>query len=536
MPEPFPRIPLDTHDSDANPAVRLYGRRFFADQTTLELLIEFLLVATSPKRLGSGSRSFDSLLPSREMLQERWEDELKYAPRARLNLKLFAFFGASKLDSRHETHRDHLRHLDEVLKARMRVSDDTPENVLKTLENLFLGFHGVGMQRTWCAQSFIPVCQDMVACESIWQQTKARGVVDWSEALDYFSHRQAIFLSRGGELLYLQLCNALRRSRSEVETWLADSGLSSMLTTSEKDPVWLCEQLQAALAAMLAETPSTVSQLAEFIDRSVDEETSTQTDGEKNDRRWTSCGWCPQETWHESYLFAVELLRGCRANLDLMDRLDLLETLCALHVMRCLVTQASRYASPQGSLAWPPYRLAISDPDGNNQTVKQVSRASVQAVSKTIFDGLRHPDIFDKTPAGNRDRLYKEADRRYGHKLFKTLGKRIGMIVPRRGAGERFVLNGRILRLLVVSLCSGRRITYDTFREAARAHFGLVFDESGLGQANGWATGVQTESFGKATDDWLIKMLEEAGALRRLSDSCALVENAAAVGEQEVLA
>ncbi len=531
MLERFPDITLDLFDTDANPAVRLFGRRFFADQTTLELLIELLLVAVSPKK--TCGEKFSNMLPPMELLKRSWIDTLDYAPRAHLNLKLFAFFGASKLDSRHETHRSQLEHLDEELKRRISVNDDTPDNIIKTLENLFLGFHGVGSQRTWCAQSFMPVSKNMISCESIWKQSKAKDINDWTEALNYFSHRQALFLARGGEILYLQLCNALRIEKDDVEKWLQEKGLANFLTADEKNPIWLHTSLGNALNDLMQETPATVSKLAEFIDRVVDKETARKTDGDENNLRWSKCGWCPQETWPESYLFAVEFVRVCRAKMDLMDKIEMLEALCSMQVMRSLTTQASRYQRVATSQTWPACRLAVSDPEGNNKTVKQVSRVTMQAVTKTIYDGLRHPDIFEPTPGNMREKLYSEADRRYGHKLFITIGKRIGVIVPRRGAGMRFVLTPPLLRLLIVTLLPGRRLTYDAFKLAAESHFGLAFDEASISRANTWATGVSTATFGGVTDEWLIKMLHEAGALRKLSDSCALVENTAAVDHQE---
>ena len=159
MPETFPNSVRDGAN-DTNPAFRLFGRRLFSDQSSLELLIECLLVATSSKRLDG--RHFDGFLPPLDVLCGSWTGTLNYAPRARLNLKLFSFFGASKLDTRHETHRKHLEELDQHLQNQISVYEDSKENVLKTLENLFLGFHGVGMQRTWCAQSFVPICPEML--------------------------------------------------------------------------------------------------------------------------------------------------------------------------------------------------------------------------------------------------------------------------------------------------------------------------------------------------------------------------------------
>jgi len=533
----FPNIDLDLFDKDANPAVRLFGRRFFSDQTTLELLVELLLVAVSPKKVGG--RKFSSMLPPLDLLKIPWTDTLDYAPRAHLNLKLFSFFGASKLDTRHETHRSQLERLDEELQKRISVNEDTPENIVKTLENLFLGFHGVGIQRTWCAQSFMPICPGLLALETIWNETYAvKNRPDcWDDLVSqytaYFSVNKHRFLARGGEVLYLQLCNAINKEQGEIEAWLNEKGLADFLTSDEKNPILLHANLENALNDLMKETPATVSQLAEFIDRGVEKETAQQTDGDANNPRWSKCGWCPKETWPESYLFAVEILRVCRAKMDLMDKLEMLELLCTMHILRSLAVQAARYPRNNSPQIWPACRLAVSDPDGNNRTVKQVSRVTVQAVSKTIYAGLRHPEILNQTPKNLRATLYNEADRRYGHKLFITLGKRIGLIVPRRGGGMRFVLNPRLLRLLIVVLLPGRRMTYDAFKLAAESHFGLAFDETAIGRANAWATGGDITSLGGATDEWLVKMLQESGALRKLSDSCALVENTAVLDDQE---
>lgn len=223
MPNPFPEGTVDDNQ-DLNPGIQLFGRRFFSDQTTLELLVELLLVAASRKRLGF---EFDSMLPPYELLRN-WprRAKLEYAPKARLNLKLFSFFGSSKLDTRHETHRNHLKELDHVIKDSMTVSEDSKENVLKTLENLLLGFQGAGSQRTWCAQTFVPVCQELLSAETLWNETDARrySAESWDEIVErftlFFSVNRHRFLARGGEVLYLQLCNALRQTADVVGDWV----------------------------------------------------------------------------------------------------------------------------------------------------------------------------------------------------------------------------------------------------------------------------------------------------------------------------
>ena len=115
MVEPFPPIQremLRRGGEDRNPAVQLFGRRFFADQTVPELLVELLLVASSVKKIGGSLLDSSQVFPNFELLNA-WPNSvyLEYAPKARLNLKLFAFLGASKLETRHESHREQYRKL-----------------------------------------------------------------------------------------------------------------------------------------------------------------------------------------------------------------------------------------------------------------------------------------------------------------------------------------------------------------------------------------------------------------------------------------
>ena len=138
-----------------NPAIQLYGNRLYSDQTVSELLSEFLLVVFSPKQIDT---VFETVLPSLEQLSSWDNAPLKYAPKARLNLKLFSFLGASRLDSRHQTHRTHHEQLIQKLHDQIQVEDpENKQDIIRTIENLFLGFQGAGSGRTWCAQSFLPL-------------------------------------------------------------------------------------------------------------------------------------------------------------------------------------------------------------------------------------------------------------------------------------------------------------------------------------------------------------------------------------------
>lgn len=531
--ETFPIV--SDRDREENPAIQLFGKRLFNDQSPVEFLIEFLLIATSPKRIGRRSSQFRTPLPPAQALTD-WSgaDELMYSPKARLNLKLFSFMGASRLDSRHQTHRDHYRDIVQRLRDSIRVADAGNENdVLRTLENLFLGFQGAGFGRTWCAQSFMPVCTGLLAGETIWNETAARRDPPdgWNDVLNkqqvYFTMNKHRFLARGGEVLYLQLCIALKQKPETIKQWAEESGIS--LEPKETDPVSLHEELQRELGKLMYHCPQTVTDIAEFLDSGVEPETAQTTDNDDNGPRYVAAGYCPADSWPEGYLFAVELLRLCQADLDVIERLQLLETACAMQVLRNLTTQSVRHCPTEYKTTWPGYRLAVSAPDERNSAVKRLSRHTAKMAEKLIYRAIRCNDVeLHTTDPTEREKILKEADKRYGGKLFVGLAKRIGLLVPRRGAGVRFTLNEQLLRLLVVTTVPiGGRLTYDRFKDLVEARHGLVFDGDGFTRASAWVDGADQPIVGSGIDIWLQDMLDAAGLLIHLSDSCALVVNPA---------
>ena len=546
MVERFP--PIGVQDEDANPGIQLFGRRFFADQSVPEFLIELFLVMSSPKRVEEQLLAEDTIFPGRDLLCA-WPEgaPLEYAAKARLNLKLFAFLGASKLDTRHETHRQHYRQLLEGLSDSVQTvgpeSRERSEEVLRTLENLFLGFQGVGAQRTWSAQAFLPMTQSLLAGESIWGQTQAnnQGVSSWDDALRFFSQSRYAFLARGGELLYLQLCNALRQDQDTVNEWLRSAGCSP--SDEEADPQQLRDALSGSIVRALAACPGTLDRLFTFIDTAIDPYTARVTDYVRCDPRFSRCGWCPAESWREGYLFAIEMQRLCEAQLDPIDRVELLSTACVMQVLRSLCAQSARHVPGRGertSSSSPlGYIWAVSDPEGQHRVTKEISRRCVKETQRLIHDALRCPEIFDDVE--RRRRQHEEegrgrwsdpytgangADSRYGHKLFLGLAKRLGFIVPARGPGARFVLNDRLIQYLVMGLVRpGARVTYETFKALLFAHHGIAIDKDRLGDASEWCGTRRLAAVGGDTDAWLLRMLDAAGMLIRLSDSCSLVRN-----------
>jgi hypothetical protein len=522
-----------TMSPDINPARRIFGNRFFSDQTINELLVEFLLVAFSSKKFAGGEVLEDTVIISPNILNSNSGKVLQYAPKARINLKLFSFLGVTRLEVRHQSHKNHYAHLVEELECRIKTNDnDTKDDIIRTMENLFLGFQGAGSGRGWSAQSFIPISPSFLACESIWKATEAQrnNVKEWSELfgnrINYFDHGQHNFLAKGGELLYLQLCNALSQDEQTIQSWNDKEKIG--LTKNECNPNWLYEELNDSFKKLMDYCPQSLSQLADFIDTKVDPVTHILTDQPNNSPRYVNTGWCNADSWMEGYLFGTELLRILNAKLDIVDRIYLLESSCAFQAIRTLSTHSIRiFPSHNNSqMSYPGYRFIISSPDEGSKSIKRLSQQSVKYIEKVIYKAVRYDQ--DILPSEEKKRLsvLKQTDTKYGSKLFLNISKKLGFIIPKRGAGVRFVLNEQLMRLLVVTLLpvGNTRITYDTFKELAECRYGLVFDSRGMEKAYSFMNGRTIQISGNS-DAWLQNMLEASGFLIHLSDSCAMIQN-----------
>ncbi|NMA47278.1 MAG: hypothetical protein GX945_12030 [Lentisphaerae bacterium] len=531
----------DETGSVTNPSLLLYGKRLYKDQSPCEFLVELLLLVFSPKKVNDGDVVSDALPPLTSDACS-WT-KLQYSPKARLNLKLFSFLGASQLETRHASHREHYQELVDNLKSCIDINGASQEeDVVRTLTNLFMGFQGAGGGRTWCAQSFLPVSPAFLAGETIWSESKAKKLSsqNWCDLLSnlssVFNMTQHLFLARGGELLYLQVCNALRQSSESIGQWCDGDDLG--FTDNERDPAWLRESLNQAFGQLREKScPKTLTEIAELIDVGLEDETASYTDIDRKDQanRYVEAGYCNADSWREGYLFAVELRRLLTAKLDIMDRLALLETACCMQVLRALASQSARVTkqadAPDTGLG---YLLALSAPDEVQPAVRRLSQQSVKDIRKMIFASLRVEEILDEVKASaehasgkqkSLESIYKNADDAYGWKLFTSLAKRIGLIVPKRSAGARFVLNEQLLRYLVVTIVPHNgRLTYDTFKKQLKSRHGLVLDAVGLNKAN-LESKKQGLHLPADIDKWLLTMLEGAGFLVQLSDSCALVHN-----------
>ena len=539
----FPKgCDYNAQNEGANPGVQIFGHRFFGDEQILDLLSEFLLIVASPKKVLT---QFDSYLPSMDELKG-WSGHPKpllYFPKSHLNLKLFSFLSSSRLETRHPTHRQHGEELWNFLRDKIDLDTAEEKNeFLKTLSLLFLGFWGNGEQRTWCAQTFFPFCQSALCGEVIWNAALARRarLQLWGDVIagfsTYFGQGKHVIFCRGGEALYLQICNTLSQSQDEIAGWIHDHVSEDYplgLTELEQNPKQLHQALQTGFSDFFGLTPRPLDEVMAFVDTGVDSETAQKSDFDNDGQpRGVKCGWVPQESWREGYLFAVELHRVLSANVGIMEKVELLQMACALQVMRSLVAQSYRHSKTPSTVSDGfDYRVLISNSETRKRKIKNFSAQSHVEIAREIQQVIRIPEIFNEVseqchgdPVEIRN-CYRRADNQYGFKLYRKIGKSIGLIVPPTGGRMRYTLNDKLLKYLIVSMMPQERMTLDTFKKQIELHHGFVFNLKGLLPSRNWKDRGNELSDMESSDAYLERMLDACGVLVRLSDSCSLVKN-----------
>ena len=527
LPNPFPKT--DDIYQTRNPAFVLFGSRFFADQTVVELLAELLSVVFSDKWIGSKG-PITSPLPSLQDLND-WASgkgkKLIYRPPIRLNLKLFALLCASPLSSRHQVHEEHYEYLANKFLSKVRADRKKPEEVKEWVEDFLTGFQGAGFDRTWCAQTFYPVTTNFLLQETIWNHTEARRrpLSTWVDAVYKFNTHYTVsrhrFLARGGELLYLQLCNLFSGKPAaslakKLGYYEPDYELDSLHECLEKG----FQLLQRKQFAVLDKT-------VDFIEN-LDPETHLET----NRHDGLTCGWCPEESWPEAYLFAIEMSRILRATIDPVEQLELMQFGCALQVLRSMCAQSVRYGSlspksdHHGSVLG--YGWVFSPIEGYSTQQRLASCQNLGVIFRVIKSALQNEDIVKHVESVKHGiRLSpNKLDTNYGHKYFNRLGKRLGIIYPWKGAEPRFVLTDKLLRYLVLSVLEpGMSCTYEEFKNRIYAHHGIAIEGQELQNAIVWTGLPLNSSVQPDGDSCLTQMLRAGGFLIELSDGCSIVRN-----------
>ncbi len=499
-----------------NPAIRLYGRRFYKDQTPVEYLAEFLLVFASAKQEnGEGCYQFN--LPSDDNKPCYW-------PEDRIALKLFSFFPSSKLETRHPVHQQAYLDALNTLKEHISGTNEEQEEAVRLLQSLFNGFAGVAKNRTWVTYSFLPASVRLLAREVSWKHPKALGnsdiVTDWESSIRYFDDNTRNFMGRGGELLFLQMANFFNQPNAIEITSLFKREEYRHLE-SRIDGLQI--RLEDGLRYMLEESLGSLGVVANLI------EDILQRYKINEELKSSRFGWTPIASRTEALLFVMEMDNICSSNLGTLDKLDLLQTLCCMQVLRSLCFQARRIDEAEhetqgfcGNYVW-----IVTDPDIKTGTpIRQMALASFNRIDAMLYRVLRSPCLFKNGIPPDQKNLKNGDDNVFRH--FRKFTKEIGLVVPRRGSGQRFTLHQGLLRFLVSALVGpNERIRLTHFYQRVFAHYGIALGGEQLTVALNWCSN-ETEGGDYAVSSstaWVEEALQQGGFLIELSDAVSMVKH-----------
>jgi hypothetical protein len=148
-----------------------------------------------------------------------------------------------------------------------------------------------------------------------------------------------------------------------------------------------------------------------------------------------------------------------------------------------------------------------------------------EIISNYLYTGLE--SIKSQLNIDNEQKIIKDAaDDSY--RLFRKMGKMIGLVIPNTGAGMRFSLSEDIIKFLVLSIIPPKKmITLDEFISLLYKHFGMVIGPSQYKEEmdRGSAKAIGDLSSLEENKNAFAQKLKDCGFLRDLSDATSIVEN-----------
>lgn len=269
---------------------------------------------------------------------------------------------------------------------------------------------------------------------------------------------------------------------------------------------------------MLENLDCQIGSLVKWIDRTLDEYKIDISPKHAN------LGWVPSATRIEALLFAVEIKNICASKIGTLDKLELMQTLCCLHVLRSLCFQARRIDESEKTTQgfWGNFSWIVTDPESKTSSpIRQMAENSFVRIESLLFRVLK--DTKELNTGGSDSEAYK-----HGFQIFRKISKEVGLVIPNKGSGQRFTLHQGLLRFLVAALvCPGERIRLNHFYQRVFSHYGIALGEEQLAIALSWSgnEGDGDSYTVSANTAWIEEALQQGGFLVELSDAVSMVRN-----------
>lgn len=474
--------------------ISLLGNRVYVDQTLTEYLIEFLLIFVSAKdAAGNGKLRFHE-----KAAMDGGKPEYYVEPRSAL--RRFIFYNHSKQDSRSKMDDQANNYLWE----QMRNSASNGEEDADIVHDLLHSYAIVTRNRGWYAQALLPVAPEIVLPDL--QGIKARQrLKDFSlnsEAIDEnFSFTQHNFLARGGQMLYLHLWQGMQTLKEKGEC---------VYPVLEKE---LCHMLDCV--------GRQVGQLADYVQRMWERDRC-----KKPAIRPYSIGYIADTFGLRSERFVREVMGFLRCDIHPIARLELLSQGMVLALLRAMHITAEKKLYPdQGEPLWV---MDMSGMGGTSNIAKLAAQSYSDAYTSFNSAMAMVYDEGDHEPGSDRYKALQRG-RKQSSDVFKNQAKAMQLVIPVRGAHERFTLPESLARYLTLSLIPPKgKVTLDTFLDKLYDHYRIVIAPAQYRRAIAegcWPYAENmTDSF-ETNARAFQAFMKQCGFLRDLSDATAIVTN-----------
>lgn len=468
----------------------IFGNRFKSDQTLYEYLIEFLLVFVSAKDedLNTGKMKFHDLSV---------DNKLYYWVEPRMALRRFIFFDKSKKKGSIPEDAIAYQEMINLIVDKMDISDkEEAKEYVENIQDLFHGYAAVVRNRFWGAQTLLPICPEFVLCGVDPTESKRRKNVKWEkepQSLDeYFDFTRHNFLSRGGELYYLHLLQAL--SINKNNQIILEDLLNDLMNNQ-------CQK---------------ISKLADFVQESWEKQYSINKITQRME-----VSYIPASGYKECGSYSVdELISYLNCKLHPITRIEILAKGVMLQIMRMMSFRVADYLGKE-PLTW------IVDMKGaTTDTVKKLAHDSFRNIESDFMTAINK--MANETSVGADQRMKKVREARINSlDIFKNKGKELQCIIPISGPFERFTLSEDIIRFLVLSLVKpGDKMTLNMFLEKLYTNYRIVIgpEEYKKSLKNSSMGSSLVNSFSENVLAFQC-FLRDTGFLRELSDATSIVVN-----------
>ncbi len=433
----------------------VFGHRLRPDQTVYEYIIEFLQVMISRKKISSvdGTKVTDytDYFPIDENV---YSSAVQFYPISRVGLKRFIFFKKSKQDGKFPIDIGAYERCREILEDKERVDISSSyefideEYAVNMLENLLYGFRAVVKNRSWFAQSTLPVCEELILPETMGDKKsriklgKFYNCYDLDDVDGLFQTNRYNFMSRGGEVYYLHLLRALNNN------------------------IEYKENIECGFKKLINKFPK-LSLISNFITESWENESGCHSTNKEIKK---TLGAIPEGFGRREKYTLIELNNFLSTNIHPFEKIDTLSYGILFQIIRMMHEQA---CSTCGKKV-PFWLVDIRDGNKSDSEVRKLAVKSYSQFEQDVLEALyKHLDdnIKDdeaKTISGAIKDTYK---------LYRKLGKEIGVVIPPTGPGMRFTLSENMVKFLVLSIIKPKgKLTLDTFLDKLYEQYGIVID------------------------------------------------------------